>query len=1700
MKMLKLIGIGLFCVSSIANACYYNLTPTIESCAVLGQETVILDCSNTVPVWDEPIVSCKHEGYDVAAHCSIFVNWGARLPNLVVCPEGQPPQAKTNITPDISCPIKGSVIHPDTLSYTEIIPLVGVPFNFVYSNDKVPGRRDLFQKNIFVQHPNLQGTNSKLLSISIAGQDHESIIFPPVKDSFFEWDGKDGQGNPVIGPRMANIKVTEQYSCTVPVPIPSPGGWVVISSAGSGCSFVAPTYSSVVLGSIYSPNSLIGGWNLDVRHHYDELRKVLHLGDGTSFNTTGQLKSNGDRWIVSSDRSEVYVFDANLRHIQTLDALTGIDILLFYYDSLGRLISVADKHGNQTTIQYSGSTPISITSPYGQVTVLTTNDNGYIDSVTSPASEAHHMTYTSTGLLLSFEKPSGVMSTLVYNANGSLRSDLSSAGNEVTLTQTPTLSGFRSTAVSALGRIRDSSVSIDATSYVRTDSFPDRSVQTLNSNRVTKDVSLSSSNNRIESIIKAVDTRFGGGATRPRSAMIGDLGIVMGLNFTEVFTLSNSSDPFSFTTLKKTQSLNQKEWSLLYTPENRTVIEKTPLGRSTTNILNPKGDVGSIQFSNLMPVTVDYDLKGRVSKISHGANRVTDLTYNASNGFIATIKNALNQITSLTYDLAGRINTQTLPDSRVINFSYDTQGNLTGVTPPGKPIHEMSYNGFDFLASYLSPANVSTTYVYNNDRELTEINRPDGSSVDLTYDLVEGNLNRIAMPNGNRNFSHNSGILTQASSEDFITRYFYYIGSGLESERTISGQFSNTVSYTYNSMGDIGQERLTILPFDVTTNFSFDDDRLLTQAGSQTLVRAPATGQLTQTDLGNLSQFFSYSPNFGELSEIEAVYSGSSIYLESMTRDNLGRISTRTEKYGTAASSTYAYSYDLSGRLTDVTLNGSPKSHYAYDSNSNRVGQTIDGVTLSGGTTTPVELSTFNGFNVGNAHTCAITSGGVKCWGKGNFGQLGHGNTENIGNNEAVSTIASVNINGNAKSLSLGNNFSCALLTNGNVRCWGLNDIGQLGLAHMNSLGDDEVPSTQPEINIGGEAKQIAVGGSHACALKVGNLVTCWGNGANGRLGYGNINNVGDDESPASAGDVATGATEEIIQIVAGAAHTCILTSTGKVKCWGGNGARQLGQGNRVIGDNETPATIPFLALSEPVKQLAAGGHHTCAITQSNKLKCWGQNDFGQLGLATTTTPIAYSSALANVDVGDDVKSVQAGTDTTCVITVNDQSKCWGKNDHGQLGQGNIVTIGDDEHPSTIPVLSLGGPVTSIKSANQHTCATIDSGDMLCWGLGTAGRLGYGNRTTVGDDEAPVLVGNIPGINLGVAPPAVGAITYDDEDRLTKFGTKTFTYNANGELTSETNSATSITKNFVYDVFGNLKQVTLPTKTVNYAVDAQNRRIIKKDGTTIENYFIWNANNQLIGITDGAGILISRFVYGSKSHVPDYMMRSGVNYQIVSNHLGSPVAVVNSATGEIVQEITYDEFGNKTSDTAPGFIPFGFAGCLYDEDTGLCRFGARDYDPSVGRWLSKDPILFNGGDMNLYGYVMQDPINLIDPSGNVPIIPGLTNPGGNGGAIGAIGGAAIGGSLGSTLGPAGTYGGAFLGSKIGGALGGWLGGGNGLDPNAAYNPRPQIPMLPPTGPMNPTPPSGGYSFPNGSPSSGNSCTPSYTGPTIGSGR
>jgi len=129
---------------------------------------------------------------------------------------------------------------------------------------------------------------------------------------------------------------------------------------------------------------------------------------------------------------------------------------------------------------------------------------------------------------------------------------------------------------------------------------------------------------------------------------------------------------------------------------------------------------------------------------------------------------------------------------------------------------------------------------------------------------------------------------------------------------------------------------------------------------------------------------------------------------------------------------------------------------------------------------------------------------------------------------------------------------------------------------------------------------------------------------------------------------------------------------------------------------------------------------------------------------------------------------------------------------------------------------------------------------------------------------------------------------------------------------------------------------------------------------------------------DEAGNVVARFVYSSKGHVPDYVIKGAVTYRVVSDPLESVRLVVKATDSSVVQKIDYDEFGNITNDTSPGFQPFAFVGGIYDQHTKLIRFGARDYDSFAGRWTSKDLIRFDGGQFNLYGYVMNSPINKVD--------------------------------------------------------------------------------------------------------------------------
>jgi RHS repeat-associated protein len=230
----------------------------------------------------------------------------------------------------------------------------------------------------------------------------------------------------------------------------------------------------------------------------------------------------------------------------------------------------------------------------------------------------------------------------------------------------------------------------------------------------------------------------------------------------------------------------------------------------------------------------------------------------------------------------------------------------------------------------------------------------------------------------------------------------------------------------------------------------------------------------------------------------------------------------------------------------------------------------------------------------------------------------------------------------------------------------------------------------------------------------------------------------------------------------------------------------------------------------------------------------------------------------------------------------------------------------------------------------------------------------------------------VPGDSL------VGA--YDDQDRLTQYGALNYLYMPNGELAATVWGGD--TTHYTYDALGNLLSVQMPGgPLIEYLIDGKNRRVGKKVNGALVQGFLYQNHLNPVAELNGSGTVVARFVYASKANVPDLVIKGGVTYRIISDQLGSPRLVIKASNDSVVQRMNYDEFGNVLLNSHPGFQPFGFAGGIYDGHTSLVRFGARDYDSWSGRWTAKDPIDFEGGNANLYAYVSNDPINLIDPYG-----------------------------------------------------------------------------------------------------------------------
>jgi len=220
--------------------------------------------------------------------------------------------------------------------------------------------------------------------------------------------------------------------------------------------------------------------------------------------------------------------------------------------------------------------------------------------------------------------------------------------------------------------------------------------------------------------------------------------------------------------------------------------------------------------------------------------------------------------------------------------------------------------------------------------------------------------------------------------------------------------------------------------------------------------------------------------------------------------------------------------------------------------------------------------------------------------------------------------------------------------------------------------------------------------------------------------------------------------------------------------------------------------------------------------------------------------------------------------------------------------------------------------------------------------------------------------------------------TYDQEDGIDTYGDNTYTYDTNGQLNQKMTSEGITT--YSYTTQGALTKVVTPTNTIEYILNPLGQRIAKKvDGQITEKY-LWADLTTLLATLDANNNIIQRYNY-TDNRVPTSMQQDNQTYYLHYDQVGT-LKAISDINHNIVKEITYDTYGNILNDTNPSFtIPFGFAGGLYDPHTNLVHFGYREYDPYTGKWTTKDPIDFSGGDSNLYGYVLQDPVNLVDPEG-----------------------------------------------------------------------------------------------------------------------
>ncbi|MGN6245541.1 MAG: RHS repeat-associated core domain-containing protein [Motilibacteraceae bacterium] len=657
---------------------------------------------------------------------------------------------------------------------------------------------------------------------------------------------------------------------------------------------------------------------------------------------------NGETLVPSPDGSEVYVFDLRGRHLRTVDALTGGVRWVFGYDAEGRLASVTDAGGRETTVEREpDGDPTAIVAPGGERTELTADQNGWLDSVTDPSGDRTELAYGEGGLLTGLTEPSGAEHVFGYDAAGLLTTDKGPEGGVVTLERHPLAGGREVVMTDTEGRTTTyRTVTLPEGSVRRTVTYPHGGV-VVNDIGADGSVTVTDLDGSTVTSRLAPDPRFGLSSPYPAEVTVTKAGQSETWNEDRSAQLSDRADPMSLTSWEDVLS---RPGATSRTTFSRgdvggTLVVTSPEGRQTTTELDEHGRRRSQQQDTLAAVVTTYDDLGRPVTRSQG-DRSWTLTYDGASDRILTSTDATGAVTRFGYDPNARITRVEEPEGDVTTYGYDADGRRTTVTTADGKVHEVAYDGDDVRSGYTSPLDEIFSFTSNRMKERTGTVRPDGTRQQVVRDGTTGLVSRIDELAADGSAQGSTAMTWAGSSQTLAALTRTGVGGdevldlqldGLHlTGSAFSGAADGAFTYGYDALG-----QLSGITFEGSTaEVEHDTDGLRTRTGPFAFDRSAAAGDVATVTDGTARLDLGYD-EVGSPDRRTLAVGGTTAYDEQLERDGAGRVVKRTTVVGGATHVT-GYGYDGDGRLTSVTVDGAQTESYTWSGNDRRSGSTYD--------------------------------------------------------------------------------------------------------------------------------------------------------------------------------------------------------------------------------------------------------------------------------------------------------------------------------------------------------------------------------------------------------------------------------------------------------------------------------------------------------------------------------------------------------------------------------------------------------------------------------------------------------------------------------------------------------------------------------------------------------------------------------------